>query len=73
MADQSSSDHPADSTNGAIKGQRQRRTAAADDEHFLIDTEQTLADSEQTLSDTDQTSADTDQTSSERDQLAAKG
>ena len=71
MADQSSSDHAAQSTNGAIEGQQQRHTGAADDEQFLIDTEQTLADSEQTLSDTDQTSADSDQTSCERDQLAA--
>jgi diguanylate cyclase (GGDEF)-like protein len=62
------------STNGAIKRQRERVSAAArvvKDEQTLADVEQTLAETDQTLADADQTSADTDQTSADRDQLAA--
>jgi diguanylate cyclase (GGDEF)-like protein len=70
VADQTSGDRPADSTNGAREGRQQRRSSGSDDE-YDSDADQTLSDSEQTLSDTDQTSADSDQTSSERDQLAA--
>jgi diguanylate cyclase (GGDEF)-like protein len=81
VADLPSGDHPVNSTNGAIEGQRERVTRAvhvlndeqtlADGDQTLAAGEQTVADTDQTLSDADQTGAVSDQASSDRDQVAA--
>lgn len=81
VADSTSGDHPVDSMNGVIEGQRKSITPApeavkneqtvAQRDEAIVDADQTGSDSDQTLADTDQTSSDSDQTSADRDQLAA--
>jgi diguanylate cyclase (GGDEF)-like protein len=73
VAGPSSSDRPAESTNGAVNGQKKTAdpVATPSDEQTLADGDQTLSDSDQTLSDSDQTSSDNDQISADSDQFAA--
>ena len=74
MANPSSDDPPAQSTNGTIKRLHDTGTGASQgfgEAQTLSDSEQTLADSDQTLADSDQTSGERDQTSADRDQAAS--
>jgi diguanylate cyclase (GGDEF)-like protein len=83
VADLSSGDRLARSSNGAINRQQEHDSRSPvsggpGDEQTLADAEQTLADTEQTLADADQTSgerdqisADSDQDASDRDQAAS--